>query len=170
MNIKSTMPLFSSILASMTLMTGCGGGGGGDEGGSGSASSGTGSNPSGSSTNVVTASAQTQSITDLSISYDNSLESVYQVDVDVVLNQLAGKDAYISICDNAEAQGDANQVDYDNCLVKSSLEDGLAEFDLRVVNHCESLIAVVWVMKPDQTPLVYTFDHDGQKQSSWLIQ
>lgn len=163
MNIKSTMPLFSSILASMTLMTGCGGGGGGGEGGSGSASS-------GSSTSVVAASAQTQSITDLSISYDNSLESVYQVDVDVVLNQLAGKDAYISICDNAEAQGDPNQVDYDNCLVKSSLEDGLAEFDLRVVNHCESLIAVVWVMEPDQTPLVYTFDHDGQQQSSWLIQ
>lgn len=159
MNIKSTMPLFSSILASMTLMTGCGGGGGGGEGASG-----------GGTASFTAASAQTQSITDLSISYDNSLESVYQVDVDVVLNQLAGKDAYISICDNAEAQGDPNQVDYDNCLVKSSLEDGLAEFDLRVVNHCESLIAVVWVMEPDQTPLVYTFDHDGQKQSSWLIQ
>jgi hypothetical protein len=160
MNIKSTMPLFSSILASMTLMAGCGGGGGGgDEGAS-----------SGGSASFTAASAQTQNITDLSISYDNSLESVYQVDVDVVLNQLAGKDAYISICDNAEAQGDPNQVDYDNCLVKSSLEDGLAEFDLRVVNHCESLIAVVWVMEPDQTPLVYTFDHDGQKQSSWLIQ
>ena len=160
MNIKSTMPLFSSILASMTLMTGCGGGGGGgDEGAS-----------SGGSASFTAASAQTQNITDLSISYDNSLESVYQVDVDVVLNQLAGKDAYISICDNAEAQGDPNQVDYDNCLVKSSLEDGLAEFDLRVVNHCESLIAVVWVMEPDQTPLVYTFDHDGQQQSSWLIQ
>lgn len=160
MNTKSTMPLFSSILASMTLMAGCGGGGGGgDEGAS-----------SGGSASFTAASAQTQNITDLSISYDNSLESVYQVDVDVVLNQLAGKDAYISICDNAEAQGDPNQVDYDNCLVKSSLEDGLAEFDLRVVNHCESLIAVVWVMEPDQTPLVYTFDHDGQKQSSWLIQ
>jgi hypothetical protein len=159
MNTKSTMPLFSSILASMTLMAGCGGGGGGDEGAS-----------SGGSASFTAASAQTQNNTDLSISYDNSLESVYQVDVDVVLNQLAGKDAYISICDNAEAQGDPNQVDYDNCLVKSSLEDGLAEFDLRVVNHCESLIAVVWVMEPDQTPLVYTFDHDGQKQSSWLIQ
>ena len=161
MNIKSTMPLFGSILASMAMMTGCGGGGGeGGSSGSGSASSPT----------AASVAAQTQSIDDLNISYDNSLESVYQIDVDVILNQLAGKQAYISICDNGEAQGDENQVDYDKCLVKSSLDDGLAEFDLRVVNHCESLIAVVWVMEPNQTPLVYTFDHDGQKESNWLIQ
>lgn len=161
MNIKSTMPLFSSILASITLLVGCGGGGGGD---------GDGGSAGGSSASVTAASAQTQTLSNLNISHDNNLESIYQVDVDVVLGQLAGQKAYISICDNGAAQGDANLVDYDNCLVKSSLDDGLAQFNLRVVNHCESLIAVVWIMQPNQTPLVYTLDHDGQKESNWLIQ
>ncbi|MEF1283835.1 hypothetical protein QTN94_07650 [Vibrio sp. M250220] len=101
---------------------------------------------------------------------DNSLKSVYSVDVDVILSQLADKQAYISICDNSFAQGDADLVDYESCLAKSSLTAGLAEFDLRVVNHCDSLISVIWVMEPDQTPLVYTFDYSGQKKNTWLIQ
>lgn len=166
MNIKPVPQFIGSALACLILLTGCGGGGGGDEGGSGSAgSSGAASTPT-----TAAASAQAQTLDELNISYDNNLESVYSVDVDVILSQLADKQAYISICDNSSAQGDANLVDYESCLVKSSLAAGLAEFDLRVVNHCDSLIALIWVMEPDQTPLVYTFDYNGQKENTWLIQ
>ncbi|MBA5763727.1 hypothetical protein H2O73_15290 [Vibrio sp. 404] len=139
------------LLASSLTLFGCGGGGGGGGG----------------STN--SAPAAKMSVQDLNISAENSLESVYQVNIDVDISARSTAKAYISVCDNADAQGDLSQLDFDECLLKGSLDEGRGEFELRVPNHTEELIAVIWIMENDQDPLVYTLSHNNQKERYWLI-
>ncbi|MFM2589247.1 hypothetical protein [Vibrio sp. TBV020] len=145
-----------------TLLVACGGGGG--DGGSGSSSSGT-STGSGAS---ITASGQSLKLSDLQIDHDNNLDSVYNVDIDVSLPHLASSQVYISVCDNSV--GGLENVDYDKCLIKAALQNGQGQYQLRVPNHCPSLIAVVSVMEPNTAPLVYTLDHNNDSQTTWLIQ
>ncbi|MBU2897317.1 hypothetical protein KO511_11500 [Vibrio hepatarius] len=141
--------------AMLISISGCGGGGGG-EGGSGAASS-----PSA----VV---ANSTRLEDVQVAYGNNLESVYDVDIDVSLPHLAASQVFISVCDNAG--GGIESINYDNCLLKASLQSGTGSYQLRVPNHCESLIAVVSIMEPNTNPLVYTLNHNNQAETTWLIQ
>lgn len=143
------------FVASFSLLTACNSD---SSGGSSDSGSGTG----------LSVSPQL-SVLDLKISAENSLSSVYSVDVDVDISAISTKRAFISICDNSQAQGDLSKVDFDMCLLKGRLEQGIGEFDLRVANHCEELITVIWIMEKDREPLIYTFAHDNQKESYWLI-
>ena len=133
-------------------LTACGGGGGG--GGSSSPSAGS-------------SGAATPTLQDLKIDKENTLESVYHLSVDVDLADLDGKQAYIAICDNSA--GEAN-IDYDQCLIKASLKQGSGQFDLRVANHCDSLVAVVSVMEQGVPVRYYQHQHDGQAETVWYIQ
>ena len=139
------------LLGLSLLLIGCGGGGGGGGG----------------STNSTP--APRLSVQDLDISAENSLESVYQVNIDVDISARSTAKAYISICDNTDAQGDISQLDFDKCLLKGSLEQGVGEFELRVANHFEELIAVIWIMENDREPLIYTLSHNNQKELYWQI-
>ena len=109
------------------------------------------------------------SVLDLKISAENSLSSVYSVDIDVDISEHSTKRAFISICDNSQAQGDVSKVDFDMCLLKGRLEQGVGKFDLRVANHCEELITIIWIMEKDREPLIYTLAHNNQKENYWLI-
>ncbi|ODS10752.1 hypothetical protein [Vibrio scophthalmi] len=156
---------FSNSFKSLVLLTAtaalfaCGGGdGGGDSGG--------GSSSGGSTAPAVTPSL---SVTDLDIAAENNLESVYEVDVNVDISAISTEKAFISICDNGTAKGDLTKLDFNMCLLKSSLVDGKGEFDLRVANHCDELIAVIWIMEKDRDPLTYTLTHNNQKQTYWDI-
>ena len=55
------------------------------------------------------------------------------------------------------------------CLLKGRLEQGVGKFDLRVANHCEELITIIWIMEKDREPLIYTLSHNNQKENYWLI-
>lgn len=141
-----------SVMTCMSLsLIGCGGGGGGGSSSSGSASS--------SSTSV--------SLEDLRIDNQNGLESVYHVAIDVLLPELAAEQAYISVCDNSNG---VDQINYDNCLIKAALHQGAGQYQLRVANHCQDLVAVVSVMKPDEPTRYYQHTHDDQLETTWLIQ
>ncbi len=148
MNTLTHLGLIACISLSLTA---CGGGGGG--GSSSSSSSGSGSSP--------------VELKDLKIDNDNTLESVYHVSVDVALSSLSDKQAYISICDNSNG---VDNINYDQCLIKAALKSGNGQFDLRVANHCESLVAVISVMEPDAPVMVYQHNHNNQAKSSWYIQ
>ncbi|WP_260259494.1 hypothetical protein [Vibrio intestinalis] len=141
------------------LLIGCGGGGGG---GSNGGSGGSGSTTPPATTNTLT-------VQDLAIDPDNKLESVYQVDIDVDISATSTQRAFISVCDNSDAKGDISQVDFDMCLLKSSLTQGKGSFDLRVANHCEELIAVIWIMEQGRQPMTYTLSHDNQRETTWTI-
>ncbi|GLT17379.1 hypothetical protein GCM10007938_11560 [Vibrio zhanjiangensis] len=147
--------------AMLMTISGCGGGGGGGETSSGSINSTASSTPS-----AVTAS--TTRIADIQIDHSNNLASVYDVEITVSLPHLAASQVYISVCDNAG--GGIESINYDNCLLKAALQSGAGNYQLRVPNHCESLIAVVNIMEPNTNPLIYTLSHNNQAETTWLIQ
>ncbi|EEX91723.1 putative lipoprotein [Vibrio orientalis CIP 102891 = ATCC 33934] len=161
---NAKMKLYLSLLFA-SLLVACGGGGGGESTGSSSSGASTGSEGGSESTS---ATEQTLSLTELQIEHSNNLTSVYSVDIDVSLPHLAAAQVYISICDNSI--GGLENVDYNKCLVKAALQSGQGQYQLRVPNHCQSLIAVVSIMEPDVDPLVYTLNHNNQAQTTWLIQ
>ncbi|MGY3687874.1 hypothetical protein ACXAAV_14440 [Vibrio coralliilyticus] len=156
-NIKLTH-LFAMVI--VVSLSGCGGSGGGEGGSSGSST--------GSSAAAASTDEDSNTLADVRIDYDNNLASVYQVDIDVSLPHLSASQVYISVCDNAG--GNVESVDYDKCLLKAALQSGTGNYQLRVPNHCESLIAVVSVMEPNTAPLVYTLNHNNQAETTWLIQ
>ena len=156
-NIKLIHLCTMMILVSLS---GCGGGGGGEGGSSGSST--------GSSATAVSTDEDSNSLANVRIDYDNDLTSIYQVDIDVSLPHLSASQVYISVCDNTG--GSIDVVDYDKCLLKAALQAGAGNYQLRVPNHCESLIAIVSVMEPDTAPLVYTLNHNNQAETTWLIQ
>lgn len=143
------------MLCTFIGLTACGGGG--DGGGSPS-----GSNSSG--------AAQTLALSDLNVAYENALQSTYHLDVDVMLSQLSGIAAYISICDNSQAKGSIVQIDYNHCLIKAPLQDGTARFELSTANHYDSLIAVIWPLEENNSPITFLYQHSGERAGTWLIQ
>lgn len=164
MNITNTMSAKWIVLLFTALVAGCGGGGG-DEGGSGGNEI-LGINDD---TNNDTTSQPSVSVRDLKIDRDNTLSSVYEVDVDVDISAQSTARAFISICDNSDAKGDLKAIDYDNCMIKGRLDQGIGQYDLRIANHCTELIAVIWVMEKDRDPMTYTLTHDKSKQQYWGI-
>ena len=65
---------------------------------------------------------------------NNSLTSVYEVDIDVSLPHLATSQVYISVCDNSG--GGIESINYDNCLLKAALQSGAG-----VINSASPIIA-----------------------------
>lgn len=153
-NIGNIMNRLVLILV-LGLLTACNSDSGGSDSGGGSNSSG--SSPS------------SMSVLDLEISTENRLTSVYTVDIDVDISEISTKGAFISVCDNSTAKGDLSKVDFDMCLLKGKLEQGVGSFDLRVANHCEDLVTIIWIMEQDRDPLIYTLSHNNEKESSWVI-
>lgn len=143
---------FLVLAFSLTLIA-CGGGGGGG----GSSDSNEGGSPSPSVTSA-------RSIDDLVVQSDNTLSSTYQLTIDINLTQLNGKQAYVVICENK-----GNTVDYANCFIKASLDDGIGKFELLLPNHQQSLITEVTPMEAGSNPLTFTWQYDNQAQSTWLI-
>lgn len=147
----------------------CGGGdddggssGGGSDGGSDSSSSAKSDESSSSPSPSNLSSSGT--IEELVIARDNNLSSTYQLTVDVSLTQLAGKEAYIVVCEHS-----SDTIDYDKCFVKASLDNGVGVFELLLPNHQQSLITEVTPMEANSVALTFTWQYDNQAQSTWLI-
>ena len=158
---------FTKALVTMTcslLLVACGGGDDGD---------GSNSSPTASAAPAPSAvplpTSTRLSVTDLNIAPENNLESVYTVDIPVDISAVSTSRAFISVCDNSIAQGDLTKLDFENCLLKGSLSQGIGNFDLRIPNHCKELIAIIWIMEKNRTPLTYTLSHDNQKETYWMI-
>lgn len=147
LNIKY---LTSALVILFTM--GCGGG---DGGGSSSAS---------------TPSVEPLTIDKLEVSYDNNLASTYNLNVSVELPALSNGTTFISICDNSSAAGDLAKIDYNQCLIKSSLNGGMASYQLTVANHNSELIAVVWPLKQNSSPMTFTFERTNLSEEEWHIQ
>ena len=108
-------------------------------------------------------------VTDLNIAPENNLESIYTVDIAVDISAISTSRAFISVCDNSIAQGDLTKLDFDNCLLKGRLSQGVGNFNLRVPNHYKELNAIIWIMEEDREPLIYTLSHNNQKETYWTI-
>ncbi|MFT5838905.1 MAG: hypothetical protein ACI9UT_001406 [Flavobacteriales bacterium] len=165
--------LYSFVLLS-TLLTACGGGGGGTTANPTAGTSD--SQPS----NPLTASVQSQpAVTEFSLEENKPMEagviieSAAQTSHDIIvpsgfalnsersfnLKITRSKDdyqsAYLSICsDYQQHNDDSYSINYDSCLLRTSLSDINYEAVITVTNDTKGLVAALWFMDIAKKPLI----------------
>ncbi|NRB23710.1 hypothetical protein [Shewanella sp.] len=122
--------IFSSLSA-------CGGGGGGGDEGSATETS---TPPP--VTPPVTTPAKPTSLDDLVIDPNNVLQSVFQLAIDINID--SNKRAYFSLCDEFNGSNNAYSVNFDSCQFRGPLDEGRLTTKIKVANHQDTLIAVLW--------------------------
>ncbi|MEC4724687.1 hypothetical protein HWQ46_03885 [Shewanella sp. D64] len=122
------------IIIAFTLIGLVGGCGGGDGGGEAISAPITTPDP-----DPVTAPT---SLDDLVIAADNIIESSYQLDIDVAMNNQ--QRAYFSLCGDYQVSGSSYKVDYDSCLYRGPLDEGNLSANIKVANHQSKLMVVIW--------------------------
>ncbi len=142
------------IVLVIILLNGCGGGGSG--GGSTSAS------PS-------TPAASSESIYDLVIAAENSLEAVYTLNLDIDVSAISTQKSVVSICDDSNSQGEYREINYQTCLYQASFQDGEKALQLRIPNHVQNLIAVIWFLDGSVEPVIAQRVNNEAYGSDWSI-
>lgn len=63
-------------------------------------------------------------------------------------------DAYLSVCTDFEAQADGSfDINYDSCVMRTSLEFDTFEAEIAVTNDVTKLIAALWFMDTEIDPI-----------------
>ncbi|MGF1762772.1 hypothetical protein [Aliivibrio kagoshimensis] len=140
------------IMLIIMLLNGCGGGGGGS----------TAASP-------ATPAASSESIYDLVIAAENSLEAVYTLTLDIDVSALSTQKSVVSICDDSSSQGEYREINYQTCLFQASFHDGEKALQLRIPNHVQQLIAVIWFLDGNQEPVVAQRVNNEVYGSHWSI-
>ena len=76
-------------------------------------------------------------------------------DVPLVIDvpEARGATTYLSLCLEWEGDAVAPEVDYDSCVLRTTLEDGYFETDVAIANQHDSVLAVVWFADPAVPPV-----------------
>ncbi|MDA9285813.1 hypothetical protein OAD22_08800 [Pseudomonadales bacterium] len=146
MNIKNL-----TIISAVAFLTACGGGGGGDAETSPAptqavAPTVTAVTPAPTSTPQVTTPAATTQVSktsDLKADDDFTFTSSYQVSVSV--NRNSQESAYLNICREFKSSPTGYSVNYDSCVLQTTLEDGKFAGEITLTNDINELIVSVWL-------------------------
>jgi hypothetical protein len=147
------------------LLTGCGGGGGG--GGSTSISaepvliqsqpavtefSLKESNPK-EAVNIIKSSAKTSH--EILVPDGFSLSSERSFNLRIARSEDDSQAAYLSLCSDYQQYKDKSyHINYDSCLLRTSLNDMNYEAMITVTNDTTGLVAVIWFMDGNKRPLI----------------
>ncbi|WOT06167.1 hypothetical protein [Shewanella youngdeokensis] len=139
----------SLIALSFFALTACGGGGGDEGGSSATPAAATPVTPTPVTPTPVTPTPVTPepvvnptSLDDLVVDADNALESSFTLNI--AINTASQSRGYFSLCDDYTANGGGYEVNFDSCLFRGPLSDGQLSKELKVANHHNKLIAVIW--------------------------
>lgn len=82
------------------------------------------------------------------------------VTVDVQLENQSVGETYLTVC----RVSSVGKPDYDECLVRTPVKNGLYQGELQVSNDIESLIATLWSFNPAEVINTYTWvrEENGQ--------
>ena len=130
-------------LAMFVMLSACGSGSGSGGGGGGGGG--------GVSKSVDNKPVQTNDLAYLNAAQDNELVSVTELDIEVLVN--AGR-SFLSICDGLAEEFNVNTLDYDRCILRTPLDDSFKTFTLKLPNHVDKLVAIVWFYEAGKPPLV----------------
>lgn len=154
------------------LLGGCGGGGdGGGESTPTPTTSTTTTTDTGTGTDTGTDTGTTTpdptpdptSLDDLVIAEDNIIESAYQLAIEVAMDDI--QRAYFSVCDDYQTSGNGYIVNYDSCLFRGPLSKGLLSANIKVANHQDKLMAVIWHYDgSDPSYQLWQYDFDAESQ------
>ncbi len=109
-------------------------------------------------------------INSLSIEPSNNLESIYELTIDATPLTPEGKRAYLSICDVDITTKNVLSMNYDNCLLRSPVNENTDTFSLSLPNHIDKLVAIAWFYDLTKEPLIVQWDKSLAKGMVWALQ
>ena len=131
------------------LLNACGGGGGdgGDSGESNSAPA------------VVTAPVTAiQSSTSLSTSKEFDFVNNFKLDLKIDQTKSLSRSLYINVCSDYVELNGTYQINYDSCLLRTSVREGLSEYKIILSQNETQLIAQLWLIEEMAEPVNYFWD------------
>jgi len=83
--------------------------------------------------------------------WENELSTVDELNVEVQIN---ADRSFLSICGDPGEELDVNTVDYEQCILRAPIDNNLNAFKIKLPNHVDSLVAIVWFYETGKQPLV----------------
>lgn len=114
-------------------------------------------------------SAPEPDINSLSIERSNNLESIYELTIDATPLIPEGERAYLSICDVDVTTTNVLSMNYDNCLLRSPINENTDTFALSLPNHINKLVAIAWFYDLTKEPLVVQWDKSLAGGMVWAL-
>ncbi len=109
-------------------------------------------------------------INSLPITPNNNLESTYELTIDASTLIPEGERAYLSVCDVDITTTNILSMNYDNCLLRSPVNENTDTFSLSLPNHINKLVAVVWFYDLTKEPLIIQWDKSLAEDMVWELQ
>jgi len=109
-------------------------------------------------------SVETETMADLTIAPQFDLSSKIRLNIDVDLN-MGDSRAYLNIC----LKGDDNKADYDQCLLRAPLKQSKLTSTVMLANSALELVAEVWFYDPQNEPLRFEWQYDGEQSAVFTI-
>lgn len=108
-------------------------------------------------------------INSLSIEPSNNLESIYKLTIDATPLIPEGERAYLSICDVDATTTNVLSMNYDNCLLRSPVNENTDTFSLSLPNHINKLVAIAWFYDLTKEPLIVQWDKSFAEGMVWSL-
>ena len=144
----------------MVTLASCGGGGAGSEAGSSAANS----------SNIASSVKAERDLDDLYIDQTNELATITELNIEV---QVSAASSFLSVCPEPSAEINVSTFNYDKCMIRASLDNNPRVFKLKLPNHIENLVAIVWFYDVNKQPLVNRWSRSSEKgvaiDSIWQI-
>jgi len=99
----------------------------------------------------------------LIVSDDFAFDTAQHIDIDFDLESARDVPASVSVCTDYTQAGDGYDIDYDSCTVRGSMVDGVFSHQMEVTNAFSDVIAVVWFMDGDSSPVYRKFSVRGDE-------
>ena len=171
------------LLVSTLVLTACGGGGGGgssepatsgDSGGGAGAGGGTdsgsgdgGTDGGGSGTDNPGIGVDADNTTDLVVDADFTIQSTWKMVVDFDAPGVMG-DTFLSVCSDYSSTPTGYDINFDSCVVRSAISNGVFDGEVTVTNDIERLIGAMYYYDETTPPEYREFTlTNGQELIDW---
>ncbi|KTF15107.1 hypothetical protein [Pseudoalteromonas sp. H105] len=111
------------------------------------------------STDTSTTEPASEGVMGLTIEDDFNLSTKFELDIDVNLNA-GDQRAYLNVC---YRKGDSDRADYNNCVVRTPLMQGMVETTIVMSRQDIDLVAEIWFYDASTEPLSYSWQFDTQQ-------
>ncbi len=105
------------------------------------------------------------SLDDLIVDADNTMQAAFQLAVSIDLDSI--RRAYFSLCDEFSGSNNDYTVNFESCQYRGPTASGKLSTDLKIANHNEQLIAVLWFYD-GTAPKYQIWQYDNQAQDQQL--
>jgi len=102
---------------------------------------------------------------DVVASEDFLVKSTAELTLSIEIADLRFERAYLNLCH----QTDSAEIDYNNCIVKTPLKNGMFEKTITIGHDVDQLELQVWRYDPTAEPYTYVWVRDGEASMNWSV-